>query len=71
MTSGRPDQQIAKWGLSEADIFAPTDSNDKSGVQIPAFEEGADQIVQRRLLIGLGLGALTLAASLVNIFTDQ
>eukprot|EP00850_Spirogloea_muscicola_P010738 SM000064S19760 [mRNA] locus=s64:284341:287130:- [translate_table: standard] len=54
--TGRPDQQADKWGLTESRMFL-----DKGGLSEllggPPQEEGAEAVVRRRLLIGLGLTA--------------
>eukprot|EP00244_Chara_vulgaris_P013847 TRINITY_DN825_c0_g1_i1.p1 TRINITY_DN825_c0_g1~~TRINITY_DN825_c0_g1_i1.p1 ORF type:complete len:403 (-),score=55.20 TRINITY_DN825_c0_g1_i1:389-1597(-) len=56
-----------KWGLSEAQLFltrgGPTEGGDLAG---PAIEEGAEGIIQRRLLIGVGLAVAAVALAFVK-----
>lgn len=63
---GKPEQQPSKWGLSEAELFlskgAPTEGMGLGG---EAMEAGSDKVIQRRLIIGLGISAL--AVGLANV----
>ncbi|XP_024400077.1 uncharacterized protein [Physcomitrium patens] len=64
--TGKPEQQPSKWGLSEAELFlskgAPTEGMGLGG---EAMEAGSDKVIQRRLIIGLGISAL--AVGLANL----
>ncbi|CAM6097402.1 unnamed protein product [Calypogeia fissa] len=57
-----------KWGITEAELFlskgAPTEG---SGLGGEAMEEGAEAIIRRRLLIGLGITAVAGGLALIKL----
>lgn len=66
IVTGKPEQQASRWGLSEAELFlskgAPTEG---SGLGLEAMEAGSEDIVRRRLLIGVGITVV--AVGLANL----
>eukprot|EP00897_Mesotaenium_endlicherianum_P010601 jgi/Mesen1/956/ME000012S00507 len=66
--TGRPEQQMAKWGLSEAELFFSKDAPTEGlGLGGPAMEENAQGIVARRLLIGLAATGVTIGLALFKL----
>ncbi|GBG70610.1 hypothetical protein CBR_g6737 [Chara braunii] len=56
-----------KWGLSEAQLFLTRGGpSEGDGLAGPAIEEGAEGIVQRRLLIGVSLTVTAVALAFVK-----
>lgn len=70
MFTGKPEQQASKWGLSEAELFlskgAPTEG---SGLGLEAMEAGSQEIVTRRLLIGVGIAVAAVGLANVRLIT--
>ncbi|KAL2635612.1 hypothetical protein R1flu_007091 [Riccia fluitans] len=69
-TQSEKNQSSKKWGLTEAELFlskgAPTEG---MGLQGEAMEEGAEKVVTRRLIGGIGLAAVALALAFVKLPT--
>lgn len=65
--TGKPEQQPSKWGLSEAEMFlskgAPTEGMGLGG---EAMEAGSEEIVTRRLIIGVGVTVLAVGLAFVR-----
>lgn len=59
-------QQFNRWSLSETELFlskgAPTEG---TGLGVPALEDGSDELVRRRLVLGCGLALVAVGAALV------
>lgn len=68
LLAGKPEQQASKWGLSEAELFlskgAPTEG---SGLGMEAMEAGSQDIITRRLVIGVGITALAVGLAFVRL----
>ncbi|KAG0587756.1 hypothetical protein KC19_2G188900 [Ceratodon purpureus] len=71
-TTGKPEQQPSKWGLSEAELFlskgAPTEG---SGLGLEAMEAGSQDIINRRLIIGVGITALAVGLAFLKFPTGR
>lgn len=71
-TTGKPEQQASKWGLSEAELFlskgAPTEG---SGLGMEAMEAGSQDIITRRLVIGVGITALAVGLAFLKFPTGR
>eukprot|EP00250_Pteridium_aquilinum_P034957 c8376_g1_i1 orf=130-1161(+) len=61
-------KQPNSWGLLEAELFlskgAPTEGSSLGG---PAMEDGSNEIVKRRLLIGLGITVVAVGLSFLKL----
>lgn len=61
-------KQPNSWGLLEAELFlskgAPTEGSSLGG---PALEENSNEIVKRRLFIGLGITVVAVGLSFVSL----
>lgn len=56
---GGEELQPSKWGLSEAELFLSKGSpSEKTQIDGPPMDDNANEIVKRRLIIGIGLALL-------------
>lgn len=66
--SGGQDKNPNSWGLLEAELFvskgAPTEGSSLGG---PAIEDGSNEVVKRRLLIGLGITIVAVGLSFLKL----
>ena len=66
--SGKQDVQPNSWGLTEAELFLSKGAPTESSLGDRAADSDTDNIVRRRLFIGLGITVAAVGLSFVSSY---